>query len=71
MKGRITIRADRCKACLLCIEVCQREAIVRGVNLSPSGYAPVVAVEDAGCTGCALCAIRCPEAAIEVERDDE
>jgi 2-oxoglutarate ferredoxin oxidoreductase subunit delta len=70
MKGRIVIRAGRCKACQLCVEVCTRRAIAPGGTLNEAGYAAVVFVETAGCNGCALCAVRCPEVAIEVFRGE-
>jgi 2-oxoglutarate ferredoxin oxidoreductase subunit delta len=70
MNGRITIAFGRCKACLLCVEVCNKNALRQGSELNEAGYVPVVFDENAGCNGCALCAIRCPDAAIEVFRGE-
>ena len=69
-KGRIIIRAERCKACLLCIEVCKNKGIKQGGSLNKAGYVPVERDEECDCNGCALCAVRCPEIAVEVYRDE-
>jgi 2-oxoglutarate ferredoxin oxidoreductase subunit delta len=36
--------------------------------LNPSGYLPAVFNDNGECTGCAICALVCPEVAIEVYR---
>ena len=69
MKGTITIRFERCKACQLCVEVCKKGGIASGKGLNKAGYMPVIFDESCGCNGCMLCAIRCPEVAIEVLRE--
>jgi 2-oxoglutarate ferredoxin oxidoreductase subunit delta len=69
-KIKLTIRADRCKACFLCIEVCTRTCIQAGTVLNQAGYMPVEFDDSRGCNGCALCAIRCPEVAIEIFNDE-
>jgi 2-oxoglutarate ferredoxin oxidoreductase subunit delta len=37
-------------------------------RLTPKGYHPVMLTKD-GCTGCGICAIVCPEAALSVFRE--
>jgi len=37
-------------------------------HLTPKGYHPVQLIKD-GCTGCAICAIVCPEAALTVYQE--
>jgi 2-oxoglutarate ferredoxin oxidoreductase subunit delta len=37
-------------------------------DLTSKGYHPVMLVKD-GCTGCAICALVCPEAALTVYRE--
>jgi 2-oxoglutarate ferredoxin oxidoreductase subunit delta len=37
-------------------------------RLTPKGYHPAHIVKD-GCTGCAICALVCPDAAITVYRE--
>ena len=59
-KGRIEIRADRCKGCGLCVEICSQGLIVISEELNEAGYHPAVYCGD-GCTGCGLCYTSCPE----------
>jgi 2-oxoglutarate ferredoxin oxidoreductase subunit delta len=68
-KGYIEIDQEHCKGCQACIEFCPKKLIVVSTRLTAAGYTPV-AFQDAGgeCTGCAICAIVCPEVAIEVYR---
>jgi 2-oxoglutarate ferredoxin oxidoreductase subunit delta len=69
MKGYIEIDSELCKECMLCIEVCTKGLIKKSSKLNLKGYYQA-RFEDKGkqCTGCTLCAIICPEAAIEVYR---
>jgi 2-oxoglutarate ferredoxin oxidoreductase subunit delta len=66
MKGAIRIDQERCKGCLLCIEFCQKKAIFLSDRLNPKGYFVASFDENRECTGCATCAVMCPEVAIEV-----
>ena len=38
------------------------------IHLTPKGYHPAHTFKD-GCTGCAICAVICPDAAITVYRE--
>ena len=73
--GRITLDTEACKACYLCISVCPEKLIAVSANLNQKGYYPAeftesnMPKEDRKCTGCATCAIICPDVAIEVYRD--
>jgi 2-oxoglutarate ferredoxin oxidoreductase subunit delta len=69
-KAHVIINAERCKACLLCVEVCSRGCIRIGASLNTAGYVPVEFDDSCDCIGCALCAIRCPEVAIEIFSDE-
>lgn len=64
--ARIVIDHERCKGCLLCCTACQKGVIGPGADTNLKGYNPVVVVQAAVCTGCALCARMCPDVAIEV-----
>lgn len=66
--AKITIEPEYCKACGLCITACKKGVIDYGKGLNAMGYHGVTADETKGCIGCRLCAIICPEAAIEVYR---
>ena len=71
MKGTIIIDRELCKECHLCIAACKKGDILPGKDYNTKGYRPVCrkADEESECTGCALCAITCPEVAIEVYRE--
>ncbi|MFA5079209.1 MAG: 4Fe-4S binding protein [Dehalococcoidia bacterium] len=65
---RIAIYRGWCKKCGICIAFCPRQVL----DKSEDGY-PVVK-DSERCTGCRLCANRCPDFAITVyggEKDNE
>ncbi len=66
--SRIVIDPEMCKACELCISVCPKDCIVQSDTLNRYGVYPMRMREGAECTGCAMCATMCPDAAIEVYR---
>jgi len=63
---KITINRDKCKGCLLCVEVCPKKLISQENSLNKKGYNPVKFKDKGECVGCALCAIICPDCCIEV-----
>lgn len=73
--GMIEIDMELCKDCRLCISVCPKGLIKTSDQINQKGYYPVsykeknLKKELRKCTGCALCAISCPEIAIEVYRE--
>jgi len=70
LKGYITIDRELCKECHLCIQACKKGLIAPSHEYNSRGYRPVRFNEEKGeCTGCALCAITCPDIAIEVYRE--
>jgi 2-oxoglutarate ferredoxin oxidoreductase subunit delta len=68
-KGRIKIDQTLCKGCELCITFCPKGQICISEKLNAAGYAPASFKETGECTGCATCALVCPEVAIEVYRE--
>ncbi len=69
LKGTITVDENLCKACELCIEACPQHVIELNDEIITSrGFHPAYLAQD-GCTGCAICALVCPEAAITVYRE--
>jgi len=63
----LDIKADRCKGCGLCLDVCPRHVLALDpVVVNPLGYHPVRLIDAAGCTSCALCARICPDAVYTV-----
>ena len=71
MKGKIVIDTSMCKGCQLCIGFCPKKNIFLSSQLNARGYFPSQVDEKKDCTGCGSSALMCPEAAIEVYRDDE
>jgi 2-oxoglutarate ferredoxin oxidoreductase subunit delta len=73
--GMIEINQELCKDCKLCITVCPKGLIEPSDQVNEKGYFPARYIEkhlkkeNRRCTGCALCAISCPEIAIEVYRE--
>jgi 2-oxoglutarate ferredoxin oxidoreductase subunit delta len=52
----------------LCVVVCPKDCIDISEQSNKHGYFPAQA-NNTDCTGCAMCAIICPDAVIEVQRD--
>ncbi|OGX25603.1 MAG: tungsten formylmethanofuran dehydrogenase [Omnitrophica WOR_2 bacterium RIFCSPHIGHO2_02_FULL_45_21] len=61
----IKLDQEKCKGCMLCIEVCPKGQLKPGVALNKKGINPVMFLAQ-DCSGCTFCAIICPDTAIEV-----
>ena len=59
------IAKDRCKGCMLCVDVCPTKTLRVSSHFNILGYHYVEAVDDA-CIGCRRCATICPDACIEL-----
>lgn len=68
MKGKIEIDRELCKGCEICISFCPKKLIMLSDTLNAAGYLPSAFSGSKECTGCATCAVVCPEVAIEVYR---
>ena len=72
--GFIEIDLELCKDCKFCMSVCPHSLIETSDRMNQKGYYPAHYIEKhhkkeaRKCTGCTLCAIACPEIAIEVYR---
>ena len=68
-KGWIEVNDLYCKGCETCIAACPPKVMALDPNrLTPKGYHPAYVFKE-GCTGCAICAVVCPDAAITVYRE--
>ena len=70
-KALPAIELDRCTGCGWCIGVCPPHVLSLQVQ-GPQSWGPKRSTlhDEAGCTGCALCAVRCPFDAIRMVRKD-
>lgn len=67
----VTVRADKCKGCGLCVAFCPKGLLVLAEGFNRSGYHPAHMREDVAqseCTGCGFCSRMCPDTAITVHR---
>ncbi|MCC7361423.1 MAG: 4Fe-4S binding protein [Anaerolineales bacterium] len=69
-RGRVSIDADRCKGCGLCLTACQPGVLhLAETTVNARGYHPAQFLDPAGhCTGCGLCAVVCPDVCLIVHR---
>ena len=68
-KGYIEINQELCKGCRICMAFCPKGSISVSEKLNPAGYLPAQFNDEGECTGCATCALVCPDVVIEVYRD--
>ena len=59
-----------CKGCGLCTAACPVKIMELDMAaLTPKGYHPAICTDMDKCTGCASCALVCPDVAITVLRE--
>ncbi len=66
-KFRVSVVADRCKECGLCIAVCPKKVLVRSNKYNKYGFRYPEPARIEECIGCRLCEYNCPDFAIYVE----
>ncbi len=67
----VLVNRERCKACYLCLHVCQKGVLEKEEGVNAKGYQPVRVVKTKDCIGCRSCTIVCPEVAFELHALDE
>ena len=67
--AHIEVNETFCKGCGLCVNFCPVKIIeLDAAKLTPKGYHPATCTASEKCTGCASCAMMCPDVAIKVWR---
>ena len=64
--AKLIISPESCKSCGYCVKFCPKKVLTLGEKVNSKGYEYVVPSDTDACIGCAMCAIICPDAAIEV-----
>ncbi len=66
-KYKITIIAERCKGCKLCVTYCPTDTLEMSEKINEKGYFVPQVVNISKCKGCNLCSKYCPDFAIFCE----
>ena len=62
----VTIDSEICKGCELCCQACPQGVLAPSRRLNAKGYYPAEVADGARCIACRLCAVVCPDVAIEI-----
>lgn len=66
-KVTLTVDAEICKGCGLCVAVCPHQAIgLVQETINTRGFHPAGLMHPDDCTACAQCALMCPDACISI-----
>lgn len=68
--ARVEISEKYCKACGYCISVCPKHVLDFGSAINAMGYTYAAVMHPEDCIGCCSCAVVCPDAAIEITKED-
>lgn len=66
----VEINKDRCKSCLYCLSVCKKEVLGIAEKSNKMGYRYIEVKNQENCIGCKMCAMMCPDAAIQIFKED-
>jgi len=68
-KGRVIFNYEKCKGCMLCINVCPKKILEMDFSkINQKGYNLVKVVDSEKCIGCGFCGMICPDSVITVYR---
>jgi 2-oxoglutarate ferredoxin oxidoreductase subunit delta len=62
----IQVNVELCKGCERCNDACPQRILGMSEKLNAKGYKYSQVVDPSRCIGCRLCAVTCPDVAIEV-----
>ena len=63
----VRVLEEYCKGCGLCVAACPKKILYLREEVDRRGVHVAAAHKEIACTGCANCAVMCPDAAIEVD----
>ena len=66
---KMKIDKEKCKGCMLCVDVCPQHALELSEKVNKRGLGYVVLKFPEKCNQCGLCAIMCPDCAIEIAEE--
>jgi len=68
-KGKLTFDYEKCKGCMLCVEVCPTHILsLDKVKMNEKGYRLINITDIDKCIACGFCAVICPDSVISVEK---
>ena len=65
------INPDLCKGCSYCIKFCPKKILTMGSERNRKGHFYPVYTDENACNSCGICALMCPEGAIEIEKGEK
>jgi len=71
MKTEIHTLKERCKGCLICVELCQAEVLGVSDEVNKNGYHYPYVKKIEACIHCGMCEMFCPDFAIWVTSKEE
>lgn len=63
---KLYVDTKKCKGCLICVNVCPREAIYYSGMINEKGY-KMIAVDETKCIKCGSCYRMCPDYVFEIK----
>jgi 2-oxoglutarate ferredoxin oxidoreductase subunit delta len=69
--NKLHINPKYCKGCLICVEMCPKNALEPSDKMNSKGYILPKEKDMSQCNGCKMCEVMCPDFAIAIETDDD
>lgn len=67
--SKIIVHRERCKNCMLCIEVCPKKALSVSDYTNEKSY-QATTVDEEACIACGTCFIICPDYVFEIPKGE-